>query len=70
MSKKQDLARKRNWAKFRLSGFTMSIDGMSEEEAKLIKTMLTIRSILLHRFDANSKELGLNIRNKQSSLEL
>lgn len=60
MSEKQDLARKRNWTKFVLTGISISTDSMSEDEKKLVKSMLLIRDLLLHRFDLNSRSLGLN----------
>lgn len=60
---KRQLAQKRNYFKYVLSGIPKPIDfnALSEEEVRLWTLILNTRSILLESFEAQSSILGLRI---------
>lgn len=60
---KQELARKRNWFKYILSGLVKPVDYavLSEEERSLWEEILQCRVEILQGFDAVSKDMGLKI---------
>lgn len=60
---KQELAQKRNWFKYILSGLFKPIDYgvLSEHERSLWEEMLQCRAELLQGFDETSKEMGLKV---------
>lgn len=60
---KQELARKRNWFKFVLSGLYKPVDTniMTKKERGQWEQLINIRNDLLDDFDGNSRYLGLNV---------
>jgi hypothetical protein len=59
---KRELAQKRNWWKFQLTGRCYPVDAriLTEDELVLHKEMKSIQSTLILRFSENSRKLGLN----------
>lgn len=59
---KRELAQKRNWWKFQLTGRTYPVDKriLTEEELALHKEMRNIQDHLIIHFNENSRKLGLN----------
>lgn len=53
---KRKLARKRNWNKFRILGFTLSREGLTEEEYYFYKQF---KEMMLTSWDDESRRLGL-----------
>lgn len=60
---KLQLAQKRNWFKFVLSGLNKPVDTkiMTGEERDQWRRLMDIRNDLLDDFDRNSRHLGLNV---------
>lgn len=63
---KKELAQKRNWFKFQLTGLYRIVDPaiLTEEEHLLYKEWLTLREVLLSNFDRNSEAMGLEVPTK------
>lgn len=63
MITKQQLARQRNWFKFRLVGCYIPINNefVTEEERITINAINNLRTQLITNFDKCSKELGLRV---------
>lgn len=63
MSKKQELARARNFMRFRLTGFVLGVNPghVTWEESQLIHDFERARMDLLDNFNKNSRELGLKV---------
>jgi hypothetical protein len=59
---KRELAQKRNWFKFQLTGRFYPVDKriLTEEENDIHKQMKELQVLLLNNFSNNSKKLGLN----------
>lgn len=59
--KKQQLAQRRNWFKYIVSGLFKPVDleALTADEKMMWKEILTLRSELLNTFDYNSRLLGL-----------
>lgn len=65
MTKKQ-LAQKRNYFKFVLTGLVkpIDVDCLTNTEIELWDSLLTVRQQLLEGFNDNSVEMGLNVPKK------
>lgn len=63
---KQELARHRNWFKYIVSGKSKPVDlkALTEWEQEKWATLLNIRDELLDKFAENSKNLGLNVKDR------
>ena len=63
---KQELARKRNWFKFIITGLFKPVDlkCLGTTELSAWNEILLIRKGILDQFDWNSKNLGLNVQDK------
>ena len=63
---KQELARKRNWFKFIITGLSKPVDlkCLGAAELGAWNEILLIRKSILDQFDWNSKNLGLNVQDK------
>lgn len=59
---KRELAQKRNWFKFQLTGRAYPVDKriLTEEELEIHKQMKDLQNTLIINFNKNSKQLGLN----------
>jgi hypothetical protein len=59
---KRELAQKRNWFKFQLTGRFYPVDKriLTEEENDIHKQMKELQVLLLNNFSNNSRKLGLN----------
>jgi hypothetical protein len=62
MTEKQQLAKKRNWLKFRLKGLKIPIDKsiLTPMEILRFQNLHDTVEALINDFDASSKVLGLN----------
>ena len=59
MSKLQTLARKRNWNKARLVGFSVDKEGLTSSELATINSIKRQISVLIQHWSSGTKELGL-----------
>jgi len=59
---KRELAQKRNWFKFQLTGRSYPVDKriLTDEELEIHKQMKDLQALLLNNFSNNSRKLGLN----------
>ena len=59
---KRELAQKRNWFKFQLTGRFYPVDKriLTDEELEIHKQMKDLQVLLLNNFSNNSRKLGLN----------
>jgi len=58
-SKKQQLAQKRNWSKFRLAGLNFPKEGLTESELEVIQAIKNLKQMILSDWDKNTCSLGL-----------
>lgn len=56
MSKLQQLTTLRNWQKFRLVGFTLDADGLTEEEKIQYSRIVTLINEMVFTWDENNKK--------------
>lgn len=59
---KRELAQKRNWFKFQLTGRCYPVDKriLTSEELEIHQQMKDLQALLLNNFSNNSRKLGLN----------
>ncbi|AGO48938.1 hypothetical protein N356_gp046 [Cellulophaga phage phi14:2] len=58
-SAKQKLARRRNFNKFRLTGFTLDTSGLTKFE---YNAFMDFKQQMISNWNYNSNELGLNVK--------
>lgn len=61
-SKKQKLARGRNWTKFKLAGLQIPHGYLTKEEMVIADRIRGDLGLLIGMFDKGSLQLGLNVR--------
>ena len=68
ISKKQDLARNRNWSKFKIKGLHVPVYGLTENEIKITQAIKNLQQMLLSDWNKNTCSLGLKV-GKQNKIK-
>lgn len=71
MISKIERARQRNWIKARVIGMTAGMDNyesLTPEELNIIYDINNLKDQLLERWEYNSKQLGMKVKERKSKL--
>lgn len=68
-TEKQNLAKARNWAKYRLTGLHTPSEGLSMWERSKIREILQIKQLLLDNWDSETEGLGLNVNKDRCCID-